>query len=364
MAVPKHKQILIAPLDWGLGHTTRCIPIIRHLQAQGHKVVVAGNSTQLDFLEETFPGIPNLYIEGYNVHYSRHASGFLLTLLSQIPRLLLTIKREHDWLLRTVQEHEFDGIISDNRYGLYHDTIPSVIITHQLQVQTGMGNFADQLMRQQHYSYLQRFHECWIPDIPGNINLSGTLAHPGQLPKSSRYIGLLSQMQEQPIPGGEPHLLILLSGPEPQRGMLSDILWEQVQQYNGPVSFVEGTNSFQQPRTDIPEHIQYFHRLTRQELQPLIAGASLVICRSGYSSLMDLAVLNKKAILIPTPGQTEQEYLARHLHDQGVWYSQVQKNFDLKEALTAAETFPFKNLLPEASHHQYSAALDEWTAKL
>jgi len=363
LAINRQRHILVAPLDWGLGHTTRCVPLVRHLLAEGHRVAVAGNESQRRFIEESFPGIKTIHLEGYNVRYSSTYSGFLLTLLSQLPRLLRTIRHEREWLEEQVAAHGFDGIISDNRYGLYHSTVPSVIMTHQLQVQTGMGNFADQLTRQQHYSYLQRFGQCWVADVPGKPNLGGTLSHPAVMPPQARYIGPLSQMQQPETFTGGSHLLVLLSGPEPQRTLLSDMLWQQLGTYSGKVVFVEGSSSVP-PRENIPGHISYHTRLTQQQLQPLTEQASMVICRSGYSSLMDLLMLRRKAILIPTPGQTEQEYLARHLQEQGVFYTMQQKNFELNAALNAADSFPFQQLLDPGDYRLFVPVMDEWLAAL
>lgn len=355
---------MLAPLDWGLGHTTRCVPLIRHLLSEGHRVTVAGNEAQRQFIDESFPGINTIHLDGYDVRYSATYSGFLFTLLSQLPRLLLTIRRERDWLDQQIRQHGFDGVISDNRYGLYHSKVPSVIMTHQLQVQTGMGSFADQLTRQQHYSYLQRFRQCWVADVPGVPNLGGSLSHPAVLPEQARYIGLLSQLQpaENFTTSGD-HLLVLLSGPEPQRTILSDKIWEQLAGYNGKVVFVEGSHN--KPRGHIPAHIDYHTRLTSRGLQPLIENASMVICRSGYSSLMDLLLLGRKAILVPTPGQTEQEYLARHLHAQGVFCSMPQKEFLLDRALQLDAGFPFHKLpAGNDAYRQFVPAMDEWLESL
>lgn len=362
MVTPHSKQILVAPLDWGLGHTTRCVPLIRHLRHLGHEVTIAGNNSQVKFLTEYFPSIRALPLQGYNVSYSRHPSAFMAKLLTQVPRMLKTVSDEHRWLQQQVQRYGFDGIISDNRYGLFHETIPSVIMTHQLQVQTGLGNTIDSLVRLQHYRYLNRFSECWIPDVDGPINLSGRLGHPNSLPLHTHYLGLVSQF-EPPTQISEEHILILLSGPEPQRSMLADKIWRQISQISQPVVFVAGSDAIPRPEA-IPPQVQYFGRLAQKELQPLLERASLVICRSGYSSLMDIAVLGKKAILIPTPGQTEQEYLANQLFRSGQFLYSSQKDFDLKNAIREAETFSFRQHFSAGDFIQYQSVLSNWLARL
>ncbi len=354
-------RILVAPLDWGLGHTTRCVPVIQHLQSLGHTAVFAGNDWQRQYIVKTFPGIETIHLEGYNVEYSKKGGGFMAKLFAQLPGLLKTIRYEHQWVQQQAELLQINGIISDNRYGLYHPTIPSVIMTHQVLAQSGMGPFADNLLKRIHYKQLERFKDCWVVDVPGTPNLAGKLAHPDVMPANAQYIGLLSQVE--PMSVSEQHLLILFSGPEPQRTLLADMLWQQVQQYKGKVVFVEGSDKVTDKGT-IPAHITYHKRITKEVLQPLIAAANMVVCRSGYSTLMDLVVLNKKAILVPTPGQTEQEFLGRHLHKEGVFYHAPQKGLDLLTALKGAETFPFHKLPLANAQYQYKVVLENWLQKL
>ena len=361
MATGPAKHILIIPLDWGLGHTIRCIPVIRHLLACGHKVTAAGNQTQLTVLTANCPGIDTVLLDGYNVRYSRSRQGFMWLLLRQLPRLKRRVKEEYQWLLRFAEEQKIDGILSDNRYGLYHPRIPSVMLTHQLQVKTGFGNLCDRLLQKIHYRYLRRFQYIWVVDTKGVENLAGSLSHPAQLLPNMDYIGWLSQLQP-PVQLPAQHLLVLLSGPEPQRSILSDQLWQQVLGYKGKVVFVEGTA--RKEREAIPAHIQWYPRLSSGELQPLMAAAAMVICRSGYSTLMDLLLLDKKAILIPTPGQTEQEYLGRHLQEQKIFLSYRQESFRLEKALEDAAVFPFKPLTAKGGHTAFIPVLEKWMATL
>lgn len=363
MPTPFPKHILITPLDWGAGHTTRCIPIIRHLLSSGHQVTVAGNNAQEALLKKNFPHLNVVRLKGYNVTYSKKKRNFLPNLLLQLPRLAATVREEQLWLQNYVREHQIDGIISDNRYGCFHNNVPAVIMTHQLQIMTGMGAFADRLLRRVHYKYLARFRECWVPDVAGIPNLAGGLSHPVSLPSNTQYIGMLSQMQPATSPLPTAHLLILLSGPEPQRTQLSDILWKSVQSLKQQVVFVEGSAAARQ-RTDIPAHISYHLQLDAVALQPLLEKATLVICRSGYSTLMDLVLLNKKAILIPTPGQTEQEYLSRNLHQQGIFSTADQASFQLEKELAAAQNFPFHKPAMTDGYKQFIPVLERWISTL
>lgn len=280
----------------------------------------------------------------------------------QLPRLLQTIKAEHKWLKGVVTRHKIDAVISDNRYGLHHPGILCVIMTHQLQPISGWGKFADNNVRSLHYKYLEKFNECWVVDTPDAPGLAGSLSHPTNLPRQAKYIGLLSQ-QELVETADNGYLLVLLSGPEPQRTILADKLWAQLNNYTGKVVFVVGSADALVP-TDIPGHITYHQQLTKDDLHQALNGAEIVICRSGYSTLMDLVKLNKKAILIPTPGQTEQEYLGKLMYEQGVFVSAPQSNFSLEQALGESKQFPFKKLNYGDAFTQYKIVVDRWVSRL
>lgn len=341
-----------------MGHTTRCVPIIAHLHERGEQVLFAGNRWQRQYIERTFPRIETIHLDGYDVQYSRSASFFMFLVVVQVPKLLKRIKTEHEWLSEAITKHDIKAVISDNRYGLYHSDIPCVIMTHQLQVLSGMGGLIDTSVRKLHYGYLEKFNEQWVVDIAAKPGLAGRLSHPDELPDDTKYIGLLSQLDRQ---GAErqDYLLILLSGPEPQRSLLSDLLWKQLRSYKGKCVFVEGTEETQD-RLDIPENVSYHTQLTKDKLDDVISGASYIICRSGYSTIMDIIKLGKKAILIPTPGQTEQEYLGKQLHEQGVLMSIAQDKFMLEDAIRKAEQFPYSGLKFDDAYTVHKDVLDTW----
>jgi hypothetical protein len=338
------------------------VPLIGYLRAKGHRILFAGNQQQCSYIGNTLTGIETIYLEGYNVHYAASGSMFMPAIIQQIPSLLHTIRKENAWLKETVKQYHIDLVISDNRYGLYHDTIPSVIITHQLNIITGFGSMADNMLRRLHYRFLNRFNNVWVVDVPDAPGLAGQLSHPKQLPRNTHYIGLLSQVE--PVATTNPgYLLVLLSGPEPQRTLLANILWQQVLSYTGKVIFVEGIEDIT-AKQNIPPHITYHKRLSGDALALAISGADMVICRSGYSTLMDLVKLNKKAILIPTPGQTEQEYLGRTLYKNGVFVSKPQKSFNLDEALTETEQFPFRGMQFGDAFEQFKSVIDKWARQI
>lgn len=260
----------------------------------------------------------------------------------QVPRILRSIQQERRWLRELQSTKHFDLVISDNRYGLKIPGTYSVIMTHQLQILTGSGNLADRILRKLHYRQLEKFDECWIVDQAGAAGLAGALSHPDQLPTNAHYIGPLSQLEvkEEHSTPSDDEILVLLSGPEPMRGIFEQKILHQaaaLKQYQFTV--IAGNPSGASP-TQIPEHVCYYTHTNAQELVPLVAKASMVICRSGYSTLMDLAVMGKKALLIPTPGQSEQEYLAKSLHSRRLVPYQHESDLNLEKGITEALQWP------------------------
>lgn len=297
------------------------------------------------------------------MRYARKGSHLKYKLLRQLPGLRQAVKNEQKWLEDFTRRHSISGVVSDNRYGLYQTRMPSVILTHQLQIQSGMGTLADRLLRVAHYRQLRSFQEIWVVDRPQD-GLAGALSHPATLPCRTHYAGLLSQfagMDTTRLSGIRRHLLILLSGPEPQRTLLSDLLWEAVQNLSQPVIFVEGKkNCHRTGKTALTHHDQ----LQGTDLLEALTGAALVICRSGYSSIMDLACLGQRAILIPTPGQTEQAYLGKELSRKQLFPSFPQANFSLSKALAAATKFPFRQAAQPEDFRMFEPLLHRWLQQL
>ncbi len=334
-------RILVAPLDWGLGHATRCIPLIRELTGQGAEVWLAGEGAQEKLLKEEFPGLPFLPLQGYLIRYAGSAAGLVWNMFRQLPKMKKAIERENNWLKKVVREYKPDAVISDNRYGLYHPDIPSVIVTHQLLIKTGWGKWSERILQMRNYAYINRFSQCWIPDEEGPGNLAGELSHPDKKPGLPvRYIGFLSRFSKQQLPEKKDHLLMLLSGPEPQRTLLENILITGLGDHNGTATVVRGLPGDHSliPSTN---RNHFYNHLPAAALNKEMQEASLIICRSGYSSIMDAMALEKKCILIPTPGQTEQEYLGQTLMEKKIALTIQQKEFSLARALDLAASFNY-----------------------
>ncbi len=332
-------RILVAPLDWGLGHATRCIPIVKELLGNDCDVWLAGEGPQEALLRSEFSHLPFLHLAGYNIKYSRTSKGLLLKLLLQMPRVISSIRAEHRWLNRTIKAHGFDAVISDNRFGLYHSSVPSIFITHQLSIKSPLGKWNEGILQKWNYNYINRFKECWVPDFAGENNLAGQLSHPMTTPRVPvKYIEVLSRFEKKEEVEIKDQLLFILSGPEPQRTILENKIINEVSHYPGTATIVRGLPSAQSviPSTGM---IKFYNHLSAKKLNEEIEKADWVISRSGYSTIMDLAKMQKKGILIPTPGQTEQEYLAKELWERKIAFSMEQKQFSLSPALEQAKKF-------------------------
>ena len=335
-------RVLIAPLDWGLGHATRCLPIIYELLRKGCEVCVACNERQAHLMRTEVPDAQIIPLPGYNFRYSKLGALNKLATIFQVPKILIAIKREHRWLRDVFKKESFDLIISDNRYGFYNQTAYSVFITHQLQIQVPGNKWLQRILQKWNYYFINRFNECWIPDFKVEPNLAGELSHPEVLPKIVvRYIGLLSRFENIVVSTRKPvDILILISGPEPQRTVLEEKIIDQLQKIKRSAIVVRGLPEMKDVRESF-NNISFFNHLPAQELNELMSNAQVVISRSGYSTVMDIIQLGKKSILVPTPGQTEQEYLAAYLMQKKWCLSFPQNKFFIESALQEAAQFDY-----------------------
>ncbi len=320
------KRILVAPLNWGLGHATRCIPIIRELISNNFEPVILSDGEALLFLQKELPDLLSAELPSYNIRYAAKGKSLKLKLLKDIPKLLKTIKSEKKSTDLIIEKHNISGIISDNRFGVYSDKIPSVFITHQLQVLSGNTTWLSSKLNQK---FIKNFDECWIPDSKDTPNLSGKLGHTKAFSISQKYIGALSRFKKRDIPIVI-DILVLLSGPEPQRTLLETKLLEELKNYTGTVVFVKGIVENEQ-KIEIVGNMTIYNFMMSELLEKNINESTLIISRSGYTTIMDLTKLNKKAFFIPTPGQFEQLYLAERLTNLGLAPSCIQDDFTLNK---------------------------------
>ena len=332
-------KVLIAPLNWGLGHATRCIPIIEELRQQGAEVILASDGAAYDLLKREFPDLEIHVLPPYNIRYPFRS--MLLSMAIQMPKILRGAIGEHLWLKKFLKNTPVDVVISDNRYGFFNPKARSIFMTHQVNILIPlpiMQPFVDAV----NHFFIKKFDACWIPDFEGTPNLAGILSH-GCFSKklNIKYLGALSRFKKQ-VFEKKYTAAFVLSGPEPQRSILEKKIRAQLdadKNVDHTYILIRGTIQTQtnEEFLNFPvgshKNIEIHDVLTTHILNQKILESHVVICRSGYSSIMDLVALQQAAVLIPTPGQTEQEYLATELMRQNQFFSQNQDTFDLQTTL-------------------------------
>jgi uncharacterized protein (TIGR00661 family) len=333
------KRILVAPLNWGLGHATRCIPIINALIAHGYHPIIASDGFALLLLQKEFPNLEAIQLPSYGITYPKKGSHLRLKFLQNSPIILKAIKAEHKLVQKLILNDQIDGIISDNRFGVYSNHVPSVYLTHQVQVLSGNTTW---LSTKLHQKAMLKFDECWIPDHEGNANLSGRLGHFKNDLNSTKYIGPLSRFKKMNLPI-KYDLFVLLSGPEPQRTLLESKLLSELKNYNGTILFVKGIIETEQ-KTSTQNNCTIYNFMTSTELEKAINESEIVLSRSGYTTIMDLHQLEKKAFFIPTPGQYEQLYLAEKFKEENVAPYCHQDDFSLEKLVETRNFKGFSNI--------------------
>lgn len=333
-------RVLVAPLDWGLGHATRCLPLINELIKQHCAVWIASAGASGALLQQAYPDLPFLPLAGYRIFYQRAKQKLAVSIALQAFKILRTIRTEHKTLRKLINQYDFDVVISDNRFGCYSDRPYTVFITHQLQIFSGLHAIIDKLLQKMNYHYIQKFDECWIPDYAGKNNLAGELSHPARPPKQKQvyYIGPLSRFREG-IAVKKYDLVFVLSGPEPLRTRWEAKIVNDLAQYKGKALIVRGLPQEREMINPENDRVEIKNYLSADALNLVMLQADWVICRSGYSSVMDLVALRKKAILVPTPEQGEQLYLAHYLKEQGLFYTVKEEDLCIPQSLSDAEAF-------------------------
>jgi spore coat polysaccharide biosynthesis predicted glycosyltransferase SpsG len=336
-------KVLVCPLDWGIGHATRCVPVIRKFMEFGDEVVIAADGRPYEFLKKEFPGCRLIRLRGARIIYPKRR-GFLFQILRLSPLLLWSYFRERKDIKKLIRLENADIIVSDNRYGLWDHDHYCILITHQIRIIFPHSvRFLSDLINWLIHRRIEKFNECWIPDFELHNGLAGQLSHPPVLPGNAHYIGTLSRFSD---PAGHREvplscdydIMVELSGPEPQRTILEDTIFKQLNDSGMSGVIVRGLTE-RTEEWDLTEKIHIFPHLETLRMKDYMLRSHIIICRSGYSSLMDLVTLGINAILIPTPGQTEQEYLARYLMEKKIYFSMPQNHFDLLYAIEMSRNF-------------------------
>lgn len=320
------KKILVAPIYWGLGHATRCVPIIQELLTHNFDVIIASDGPALEFLKREFPNLDSVELPPYNIRYSHTGLFFKWKMISQLPSFYKTMNAEYRIIQQLVDEKKIDGIISDNRFGVRSPKVPSVYVSHQLNVLTGSTTFFSSFL---HRKIIKKFDECWVPDNQTqSLNYSGKMGHLKKETFPVRYMGTISRMKKKEMPITN-DILVLLSGPEPQRTLLEQRLLDELQGSNKKIILVQGIMEKEQ-RWSQSGDIKIVNFMETEELENILNQTETVISRPGYSTIMDLVALQKRAFFIPTPGQYEQDYLADRLKRFGMVPTCTQKRFELR----------------------------------
>jgi hypothetical protein len=363
--VGRSLNILIAPLEWGLGHATRVIPLARELLEMNNRVFIAGHR-HLSLFRSEFPRLTCINFPGFSPTYSKVLPQYLIILL-QCPLIMYHAALEHFRLRKIIRDHSIDIVISDNRFGLWNKRVRTAYITHMpvipfprpFQFLEVIGIFIHGLVIRQ-YDY------CFIPDLPGEINLSGRLSHGARLPANVRYVGLLSRFSvsspDKRREGDVPrHDTIILSGPEPQRSILRNKL-EKILAGKKDLTVILGGRPDINSSAERLNNIIYYNHLPPSVMQEIIVSSTNIIARSGYTTIMELVSLNQGALLVPTPGQTEQEYLARYLSDKG-WFASLGQSVIVEESLSHPPGPSWPRDLTRRSRELLREALEELTCQ-
>ena len=310
------KKIIIAPLNWGLGHATRCVPIIKELLKTNFLPIIASDGDALLFLRSEFPTLDFIVLPSYNISYGKNLKWGLF---KKTPNILKAVRQEYRIISQYLNSNtDVIGIISDNRFGVHSKKVPSVYITHQINVFSGVFTPITSYF---HQLVIKKFDECWIPDEENSL-VSGKLSLTSKN-LNQKYIGVLSRFKKQDIPKTI-DILIILSGPEPNRSYLENKLLTSFNKSSKQICLIQGKIEETQKITYI-NTIKIVNFMLSDELEKTINSSDKIICRAGYSSILDLISLEKKAILIPTKNQTEQEYLAEYL-EKNEYFSFIKED--------------------------------------
>ncbi len=308
-------KVLIAPLNWGIGHATRSIPIIEEHINKGNNVAVASSGEALRLLKSKFPLLLFYELPDYKIKYHKYLPVWMSVCL-QGARILNSIKQEYRVTTDLYKEYKFDLIISDNRYGVHNKACLSQFICHQLNP-IAPNKLFQTLIEYAHRALCKHFDEILVPDYPDKSKrLSGNLSLLKLKWKQDiLFINPLSQLNILPYGNtNRDGIFVMLSGIEPQRSVLEYKLIHHLEKVENKLVIVGGKLTGKESTL---RNGTYYSFLNKKGLERELNNAKYIICRSGYSTIMDLHQLKHKIIIfIPTPGQTEQEYLAKYLSEK------------------------------------------------
>ncbi len=325
-------NILISPLNWGIGHATRLVPIIKYLQKK-HKIILTADGNSLKFLNTEFPELTILSAPSLNVRYTKNSRFLPLKILSYLPKFIIFYFENYYFVKKIEKSTKIDLIIADNRFGFFSKRTKSVFITHQIKIKARNKIMQDIIFIINKIN-IEQFNECWIADNPKKFNLSGELSDCSKIKIPCKKIGILSRFPTKKTSNhtDKYEIIAIISGPEPQRTILQNKITEILLKTNKKSLIISGLLASKKIKK--LKNITIVNHLNTSDFQQVILNSEIIISRAGYSSIMDLVTLKKTAILIPTPEQTEQEYLANYLHKNKLFYTVEQNMFNKNTIFT------------------------------
>ena len=335
------KRVYYAVLNMGLGHAARSLPIIQEFKRRNWEILVGTNGRALRFLQKELPSVDFIETPNYQIEYSKKS--FLTAKLSiQIPRILKRIHKEHLLCEEVVSKFSPDLIFSDHCYGAYHKNICSIFLSHQIYFATPYWlRIFDFIPAQFNFVHHKNFSNLLIPDISNQNGgfISGQLSRLPSNKEGYNYVGILSSFVRKDHFNEDIDVLISISGPEPQRTIFEKIILKQVENIDGKVVVLLG-KSEQVTSEKLSKNLEIYSHLPRSEMEDLFNRTKLIVSRPGYTTFMELAELGKKALFIPTPGQTEQLYLARRALEKKWFFSVGQNEINLVHDIEIAKSYP------------------------
>jgi uncharacterized protein (TIGR00661 family) len=330
-------NVIYAVCSWGLGHATRSLPVIRKLIDENNNITIISNGRSLDLLKkELGNAIDYIDIPDYPMLLSENSRQFMAKSVIYWPVFIRKMQSGLSKVTKMLKNMNCDVIVSDGRYDVYSKKIPSFFISHQIRImnplrirmfETGSEIF--------NMFFFKRFVGVIVPDYKDD-NLSGDLSHNLRKIDENKihYIGVLSDFKKKKTKKDIDYL-ISITGPEPQRSFLQEKLLSQINNLNGNIVITLGKTEIKDKH--INDNITTYSFLKKQEREDLLNRAKLIISRTGYSTILDLAVIGAKALMTPTPGQVEQVYLSEYHNKKGTFFSVDQEKINLTKDVEIAK---------------------------
>jgi len=338
-------KAFVCPLSWGLGHATRCIPIVEALLENKVEVILGGNGASGRLLQNRFPKLRFVDAPFHEIKIHRHLPAWL-SIIVQLPTLFCDLRKEKRFAQTIIDEYGIDFIISDNRYGLHSSKATTVLVTHQLHIILPLLLMPfEPILTLLVRLLTSHFTQIWVPDFSTNVNLSGKLSHLHQNEKMNVvYIGPLSRFRQtlpknQKIKG---KVVAIISGPEPRRSLIQKTIVKQATAEDVTLTMICGRPT--DNHVDKRGNITLYSHLSDENILAELSSAEVVIANAGYSTIMDLWRIKCHAILLPFSGQTEQQYLAKYHNFLGNHLVIMPNNFDLKTEMKKFTEFQFRSL--------------------